>query len=229
MAEITTSDVARRLGITHRQANRIVSSGELSVRKLSNGAWVVEPDSLARFEVRRKSGAGRKLSASTAWALLWELSGLDADWLPVRTRARVAGRIREADVEQLVRDVAGRTRGHRFRSANAERVVPDILATGRLAASRLDTDLIEDGRRIAGYVPAGIEVNDFARSHFMAADPNGADVLFENTLPADYSGGVMPDAVIAADLALSTDTRERSAGIEALENLKERWLATRSR
>ena len=35
----------------------------------------------------------------------------------------------------------------------------------------------------------------------------------------------LPTAVIAADLALSTDTRERSAALRALEEMRQEWLA----
>lgn len=47
----------------------------------------------------------------------------------------------------------------------------------------------------------------------MVAKTNGQDVLFENTLPVQYDSKVMPEAVIAADLGLSMDTRERSAAL----------------
>jgi hypothetical protein len=50
-------------------------------------------------------------------------------------------------------------------------------------------------------------------------------VLYENTLPIEYDGDEMPVAVVAADLALSTDTRERSAALRALEEMRQRWLA----
>ena len=59
----------------------------------------------------------------------------------------------------------------------------------------------------------------------MAASTSGQDVLYENTLPVTYDGEAMPAAVIAADLAISTDTRERSGGLRALDELRNTWLA----
>jgi len=35
----------------------------------------------------------------------------------------------------------------------------------------------------------------------------------------------MPAAVVMADLPVSTDTREHSAGLSALEELRQTWLA----
>jgi hypothetical protein len=44
-----------------------------------------------------------------------------------------------------------------------------------------------------------------------------------------FDGRYAPDAVIAADLARSTSTRERSAGLTALEEMRQRWLAKHTR
>lgn len=58
----------------------------------------------------------------------------------------------------------------------------------------------------------------------MVAKTNGQDVLFENTLPVQYDSKVMPEAVIAADLGLSMDTRERSTALRVVEELRSRRL-----
>jgi len=156
--------------------------------------------------------------------LLWELSGLDAEWLSASTRARGRRRIHESDAAAIAAAASKRARAHRFDAANAERASAGLIRTGRAAVSVLDTDLIEDSRQVTGYVRAGT-VDDYAKSHFMIPAATGHDVIFENTLPIDYTAETMPAAVIAADLAVSTDTRERSAGLRALEEMRQRWLA----
>ena len=83
---------------------------------------------------------------------------------------------------------------------------------------------MNDTRQVCGYVRHG-DVGEYARQHFMAASTSGQDVLYENTLPVTYDGEAMPAAVIAADLAISTDTRERSGGLRALDELRNTWLA----
>jgi hypothetical protein len=133
--------------------------------------------------------------------------------------------IRSGDIEGLASADATRTRAHHFRAANAELAQRDLIATGRAAASKVGTELIDDRRRVAGYVRAG-SVDEYADRTFMIADPTGADVVYENTLPerADWAEPVMPAAVVAADLAVSTDVRERRAGLDALSKMRETWL-----
>lgn len=120
--------------------------------------------------------------------------------------------------------VSKRSRAHRFSAANAERASVDLIRTGRSAVSVLDTDLIEDTRQVTGYIRLGT-IQGYAKSHFMAPQTDGRDVLYENSLPIDYEAETMPAAVVAADLAMSTDTRERRAGLQALEEMRQRWLA----
>ena len=226
MVDLTATQLAERLGVTTRRARDLLRSETITGRQLANGTWLADSDAVARYEVSASRGSGRTLDAATAWGLLWELSGLDADWLSASTRARVRRRIRGSDADAISTAVSKRTRAHRFTAANAERASSGLIRTGRAAVSVLDTDLIEDARQIAGYVRSGT-TDDYARSHFMIPATTGHDVIFENTLPIEYVGETMPAAVVAADLAMSTDTRERSAGVRALEEMRQRWLAAR--
>ena len=225
MSDLTATELAERLGVTRRRALELLASGEIAGRQLANGAWLAAGDAVSRYEVVARRGKGRSLDASTAWGLLWELSGLDATWLTASTRARVRRRIRESRADDLAKAVAKRTIAHRYTAANAERAAGDLIATGRAAVGALTTDLISDRRRVCGYVRSGTP-DEYAAAHFMVADINGQHVVYENTLPIPYrAGDVMPGAVVAADLATSTDTRERSAGLRMFEELRQAWLA----
>ncbi len=226
MADLTATELADRLGVTRQRALQLLSSREIAARQLANGTWLVDGDAVARYELSGRRGSGRTLDRDTAWGILWELSGLDADWLTEITRARVRRRIRESTAEDIAKAVAKRTVVHRYTAANAERGAAGLIATGRAAAASLGTDLIDDQRRVCGYLRSG-SADEYAASHFMVADIRGQDVVYENTLPIDYDGEAMPKAVVAADLATSTDTRERSAGLRALEELRQAWLAAR--
>ena len=226
MVDLTATQLAERLGVTTRRARDLLRSDEIIGRQLANGTWLADSDSVTRYEVSARRGSGRTLDPATAWGLLWELSGLDADWLSTSTRARVRRRIRESDADSIAAAVSKRTRAHRFTAANAGRALAGLIRTGRAAVSVLDTDLIEDARQVAGYVRSGA-VEDYAKRHFMIPDTAGNDVIFENTLPIDYAGETMPAAVVASDLAMTTDTRERSAGLRALAEMRQRWLAAR--
>lgn len=226
MVDLTATELAERLGVTKRRALDLLRSETIAGRRLMNGTWLADSDAVARYQVTAARGSGRTLDRATAWGLLWELSGLDADWLGASTRARVRRRIRESDVSTISAAVAKRSRAHHYAAANAERASDELIGTGRAAVHLIGTNLVEDRRRVCGYVRSGT-VEDYARSHFMIAAANGRDVLYENTLPVDYEAATMPAAVIAADLAASTDTRERSAGLNALEEMRQQWLADR--
>lgn len=220
MVDLTATELAELLGVTRRRALDLLGSGTVAGRRLASGAWLADGDAVARYEVIARRGKGRTLDRDTAWGLLWELSGLDANWLTDSTRARVRRRIRESTADDLVKAVAGRTTAHRYTAANAERAAAGLIATGRAAADTLGTGLLSDRRRVAGYVRSG-PPDDYAASHFMAADLGGQDIVYENTLPIHFDGNTMPKAVVAADLATSTDTRERSAGLRAIEELRQ--------
>ncbi len=220
----TVTEAAERLGITRRAVTYLLDDGSLTGRRLINGTWLVDADSVSRWEQIGQRGKGRPLNTATAWAVLWELSGLDAEWLERTTRFRLRDRIRGYDAAGLARAVAKRTVAHRYRAANAERAAEGLIATGRAVADVLGMGLIRDESRVAGYVRDGT-ADAWADSHFMLSDSTGQDVIYDNTLPIRYDADEMPSAVVAADLARSTDTRERSAALRALEQMRQTWLA----
>lgn len=223
MNDLTTSELAARLGITRRHATELVGSGAVDGRQLSSGQWLASADSVVRYESRARRGKGRKLDTATAWGLLWELSGLEVTWLTPSTRSRVRARIRAMEPDAIARAVADRTRAYHFTAANAARAQTGLIATAAAVAGSLRVGLMDDSRRVSGY-PRRQSVQDYARDNFMAPLLSGGDVLYENTLPIAYDSAAMPEAVIAADLATSTDTRERSGALRALQELRSAWL-----
>jgi len=225
MTDLTATELATRLGVSKRRATDLLATNAIAGRRLSSGAWLADSDSVAHYESAARRGKGRKLDADTAWGLLWELSGRDAEWLTPSTLSRVRSRIRDAQAEEIARAVAGRTRAHRFRAANPAKAAAGLIATGRAAASVLGVGLMNDTRQVSGYTRHD-SAADYALENFMVADSSGHDVIYDNTLPIDYAGDVMPTAVIAADLAVSTDTRERSGGLRGLDDLRRTWLAS---
>jgi hypothetical protein len=227
MADLTVPQLAKTLDVGERHARTLVESGTITARQLPSREWLVDSDSVARYLPRRAS-AGRPLESDTAWAILFELSGLRAaDLLRPATYSRVRKRIRTMTAEELAAAVSGRTTARRYRAANVGKAQADLVPTARVAASLIASDLLTDTRRVAGYVPVGTTVAEYARTHFMHADPTGLDVLYENTAPGGLSEAL--PAVVAADLAISTDTRERAAGIQALDALRNEWQHAQTR
>lgn len=228
MVEVTAAEVAGRLGLTDRRARMLLKDGAIAGRQLPSGEWLADNDDLIRYIQRRREGTGRSLASATAWAILYELSGVNAaHLLPRATYTRTRARIRHSSAADLATAVARRTNTHRYRAANAEKAQADLISTARAASDLIASDLLPDTRRVAGYVPPGTTVADYARTHFMVADSAGHDVLYENTAPGGLTRPLA--AVVAADLAVSTDTRERSAGLDALDELKDAWQRSHTR
>jgi len=81
----------------------------------------------------------------------------------------------------------------------------------------ISSDLIEDLRRVDGYLRPSVRFEQLAQRFLLVEDPDGPDVIRENTSPVPL---VEPlPAAVAADLALSLDPREADAGVTALEEM----------
>jgi len=225
MVDLTTDELAERLGISRRHAVDLLKAHDISGRRLSSGVWLADSDSVARYEVSaRGQGSGRKLAPATAWALLWMLSGLEPSWASPVVRSRIRTRLHSDNPDALARAVATRTTAHRYQAANPAKAAEGLIATGRAAAGQLGVGLMDDRRAAVGYAPFETTAAEYAKKRFMVESPTGQHVVYNNTLPEPYAGDTMPLAVIAADLAVSTDTRERSGGLQALETLRAKWV-----
>lgn len=222
MVELTAVELAKRLDVTRRHAIDLLSSHDIAGRQLPSGAWLADSDSVARYEASaRGRGSGRKFAPDNAWALLWILSGLEPSWASPVVRSRIRVRLRTDSPDALARAVASRTTAHRYQAANPAKAAEGLIATGRAAAGQLGIGLMDDRRAAVGYAPA--MAAEYAKKRFMVESPTGQHIVYDNTLPMPYAGDTMPLAVIAADLAVSTDTRERSGGLQALEALRTKW------
>lgn len=218
---VSTDVAADRLGISQRQVQRLIASGELPAHRTAGGAWLVDALVLNALN-RARPTRGRPWSAETAWASLWWLSGLDATWLGARTEARLRERLRYLDAGALVVACRRRATTHHYRASRS--FLPglrDVLAvSGSSAVTAATFGLTVDETRVEGYCN-GSALDDLVARFHLTPDPRGnvtvrvvkapsADVLDRTT---------MPTAVIALDLAESLEVRERSAGHRVLEDL----------
>jgi hypothetical protein len=223
-----TKDAARALGVSQRQVTDLLRAGKLSGEQLSDGTWLVTPGSISE---RRSlnAGAGRTWSAASSWALLGELSGQSSTGLSQSTLARIRRRIRISTAEEIARKVASRTVGHRYTADSIAKTANELVLTGRSAADAIDTELTSQTQIVEGYLRNNETLDSFARRHLLSPDNNGDVTIYERHDSLNLEGRYAPDAVIAADLVRSTLTRERSAGLAALEEMKQRWLAKNTR
>jgi excisionase family DNA binding protein len=223
MAELSARQAADRLGVSTREVNRLIHNGSLRATKLGDktSAWLIDAGSLNEYG-RIKQGRGRSWNAATAWALLDELSGIEQTLHPV-TRFRISQRISTSNPDEIARKAAARVKTRRFAADDRGATASDLTLTGESAADRINVDLVGPGRTVEGYVPDG-DVEEFIRSHLLVEDPRGDVVIYDTSRSVGHE---LPVAVVAADLARSTNTRARAAGVRILGSLRERWIASK--
>ncbi|MGV8882961.1 MAG: hypothetical protein ACOH19_12495 [Rhodoglobus sp.] len=227
MQDLMTKDAALVLGVSQRQVTELLRSGRLSGQQLQDGTWLVSRRSIGERKALH-TGSGRAWSASSSWALLDELSGREAEGLSQSTYDRMKRRIRTTSADEIARKVATRTTAHRYAADSLARTAADLVLTGASAAEVINQTLTSETRRIEGYVREG-QVDVFVRRHLLTRDAEGDVTIYEAPESQLLNGRQASKAVIAADLARSMSTRERSAALVALENMRREWLARHTR
>lgn len=227
MPEITVREAAERLGITPARARRIIVDAGIKPRVVGP-VWLVDSDQIHRL-ARLPRPNGKRWAPETSWAALYALSGWRTPWLDTTRSYRMRRRLRDESMtgELLAGIVATRTRAYRFEVANPQKAAAGVLPTARAATAalaELDTGLLPDERLVCGYPATGETVEQYADSHFMVPISSGQHVLYEATWPGSIPE--LASAVVAADLARSSDTREHSAGIAALDRLLTQYRET---
>lgn len=219
MAEMSTAEVARTLGVTRQHVDALLNSGALTGRMLDGHRWLVESNSVRAYDAIR-TGRGSRWSPEASWAVLDTLEGsaLPADR---KLRHRTAARIRTLNAQQLARKVATRVTAHRFAAEGRDEVAAELALTGGSAAEGI-TELTGASPVAQGYLRTG-ELEDFIIRHLLIPASDGNLIVYDGA--GDRYGTTEPGrAVVAADLVRSTNTRERSAGITLLEGLQAEWL-----
>ncbi len=216
---LTVAQAAERLAVSAHEVRRLIRTGALAASRV--GRTLVLDDAAVDERARLPIGAGRALAPHTAWAALWELSGLRADWLEASSRSRLRARIGGLEPAQVV--VATRRRADR----RALRVLPsyrdrvlavdDVVASGMSAADAIGADVVAttaadeiyctDGQLLALQREFGL--SDRGEANLIVRVP-----AFERLPFTDRQ--YMPVAVVAVDLAESSDVRTRRAGLTLL-------------
>lgn len=227
MQQSMTKDAALALGISQRQVTELLRAGKLSGEQLRDGTWLVSRRSIGERRATH-TGAGRAWSSASSWALLGELSGHTAENMSQSTRDRIKRRIRTSSADEIARKVATRLTAHRYVADSLLKTASDLVLTGSSAADRIDRNLTSESRKVEGYVREG-ELESFAKRHLLTVDSDGDVTIYEAPASELLDGHFAMDSVIAADLARSTTTRERSAGLAALEDMRQLWLARHTR
>jgi hypothetical protein len=144
------------------------------------------------------------------------------------TRDRIKRRIRTNSADEIARKVATRTTFHRYAADSLSKTADDLVLTGASASELIDKTLTANTRKVEGYVRVG-NLDDFAKRHLLTLDANGDVTIYDSPKSERFDGRYASNAVIAADLARSVSTRERSVGLTALEDMRQAWLARHTR
>lgn len=218
---VTTEVAAERLGVSQRQVQRLIASGELTGERTAGGAWLVDALALNAL-ARTRPPRGRPWARETAWAALWQLSGLEADWLSVRTASRLSERLRHLDPAELVAACRRRASVHRHRASESflDDLRGQIVLSGVSATTIAHFGMSADRSRVDGYCPTAT-LDDLTTRFHLAADDRGNVTLrvVDDLDTALLDRSTMPIAVVALDLAESQEPRERAAGLRLLERL----------
>lgn len=224
--QLSTVEVAKRLGVSDRQVRRLVERGVLPATRIA-GRIVVESADVER-RAARTPDRGRPFAARAAWGVLWEVSGERASWLRSSERSRLRAWLRQATPEALALATRGRAR------AEAYRVLPryldelgdtdSVIRGGVSAATAVGADIVSVGA-------AELYCTEQTRDQLVAdyglsrsGEPNV--VVRIPLLEFSLLNGrrpTMPAGVVAMDLLSSDDIRTRRAGQQVADDLLRRF------
>lgn len=222
--EIPVSVAAQLLGVSNGHVTQLMRAGVIAARQFPSGDWVTTPSLLNAYRETARQGRGRALKSDVAWGVLWELSGLRAEWLSRATLARIRRNLAAWSAADISHAVSGRTRAYRYESS-PDNASAEVIVTGRTVAGELGIGFKNAPATIVGYPKEGHPA-EFARDHRLTPNYRGKCVIFSNTLPIAFNGSRMPSGVIAADLASSLDHEERRRGWKALDHVWDQWAST---
>lgn len=216
----SSTQAAQLLDVTAHEIARLVRDGELSAVKAAGRAFLLDAREVNLYAAI-KQGKGRPLSTSIAWAVLWLLSDLDVDWLDYSQMRRLRMKLKTIAPEELIWQTRRRTSARRFRVSKSfiPKLKQELVLTGRSCISALDSELTEQSEILEGY--ARQNLHDLEKIYHLAEDVAGNAIIHvvENEQQLFGSSGQAPIAVVAADLAITLDSRERRAGLDTLRRL----------
>jgi excisionase family DNA binding protein len=219
----TVREAAELLHVSKVQVNRLIQAGSLRAIRSAGRAFLIDAGSLNEY-LRYDKSKGRPFASGTAWAVLWTLSGLNPDWLPLYTRARMMKKLASANPEEIVWLTRRKSESVRLRVSSSflDELKTEISVTGMSASTSSDFGLTGSNSQIAGYLAMERLPEIIEKYHAVLQNDSGANVRLHTIKDAPFSFEdfpVMPNAVVAVDLATSLDAREHSIGLEILGGL----------
>lgn len=219
--EISTKEAARRLGVTPQRILTMLRDEQLTGRRIERTWLIDEASVIARSALT--SMPGRPWSAQTTLRIIGALSNRQ----PLSTRD--AGALSRLNADGVAAKIAQAVIVRRFSTRWIEEVPQYLSLTGETAIDRITLDpwrqLHPAFHAVHGYPRRGEETRNVVRRARLVEDPAGAVHLYEFE-GIDFPWDETPKALIAVDCSRSTATRVRSAGLDALAEMKARWSSS---
>ena len=219
---LTRQEAAQRLQVSERRISALCEAGDLVAFTDGRKGVLITDDSVLRC-ARWTGTAGRPYSERMAFAALYMISDEPAPWISPQQRYRLRGYLQDIDAENLTRLTRRRAKTSEYwcrdsMRKKAEEMIRACAATGELAD---EFQLARTGL-VEGYVLAD-RYEQLVRNCRLkqGAAPVGVRLRVADFIPDGQ--GPMPIGVCAADLAESTDPRERRAGLTKLSELLARF------
>ena len=223
---MTSDEAARVLGVTVRQVQRLVESGELLSTGRVGRSLLIDATSV---NVLRANGSqrGRPWNARTVWVAVDLLSGVASDELSKSQRWHLRQRLKSMSAADLVRATRRRAELRHFRASESflVRIRDEVALTGAAAMSA-DAQLarrlglaVAGQSAVDGYVRRSDLDRIVATFHFAEDQQGNVSLRVVDDVARAAPGRVVDYATVALDLADSLDPRERSAGRRELDRL----------
>lgn len=215
---MTTAEAAEASGLTAHRVGCLARAGAIDAVKSGN-TILVDAMSLQAY-AQANQGRGRPMGARAAFAVLWLLSGRDADWLAYAQARRLRLRLQAAAAEPLSWQLRKRAETRRYRASESYLgAIAESLALSGTRSRHLERfGLLPRNGTVEGYCLGG-DAGRLADLFFLAEDSHGNVVVHAAPWLPDSPDGEMPITVVAADLAQSLNARERKAGLDMLGRL----------
>ena len=231
---MTAPEAAKRLGISKARVYTLIEQGTLELADDPYGfagkTKLVTSRSVYRY---RKSPRqkGRPLSPKMAYAMLWQLSGLETDWLTNRQQKRLEVRLEKATPIDVLAAVRKRAQVVLCKPSNGEG--PKLQDLTECIASNESIErnfkLTTESDELYCYAKLSvIEESTFSRQGFerMRDGYGKTRVRIAEWFPSCKAAP--PRALLAADLAEETEPRAKQAGMDMIERLLDEWKDGRS-
>ncbi|KXO90618.1 Uncharacterised protein (plasmid) [Tsukamurella tyrosinosolvens] len=219
MDEFTSTEAADRLGVTPRRVRALLAAGDLIETRRVGGSVLIDARSVDHLERASASTgrSGRPWTAARAWAAITLLAGGEPDWLSTVQDRRLRAHLPRVDAETLVFKLRRRANVERYAGPTG----PSALVVPTAGYALRD----EHTAALFGLAAGAGDWRGYCASSDREAVIDELD-LYASSRP-DHTLLVVDDKrwieaaagpiLVAVDLAESSATRERSAGLRALE------------